>query len=118
MAATQQRNALNDAALFGFAESRKYEEMVAALTALTSAPLQIIAAVMRSSRHDGILLACKAAKIKWRAVEAILKCRFAHHTVSDLEIAQAKADFIILSQVAAERTLRFLKARAMGTPAN
>ena len=118
VAAMQQRNALNEAALLGFAESRKYEEMVAALTALTSAPLQIIAAVMRSSRHDGILVACKAVKLKWRTVEAILKYRFAHHAVSDLEIGQAKADFIILSQVVAERTLRFWKARAMGTSEN
>jgi uncharacterized protein (DUF2336 family) len=114
VAAMQQRNALNEAALLSFAESQKYEEMVAALTALTSAPLQIIAAVMKSSRHDGILVACKAVKLKWRTAEAILKYRFSHHKVSDLELVQAKADFIILSQVSAERTLRFWKARAMG----
>jgi uncharacterized protein (DUF2336 family) len=118
VAAMQQRNALNEAALLGFAESQKYEEMVAALTTLTSAPLQIIAAVMKSSRHDGILVACKAVKLKWRTVEAILKYRFSHHNVSDLELAQAKSDFIILSQVTAERTLRFWKARAMGTQAS
>jgi uncharacterized protein (DUF2336 family) len=118
VATMQQRNALNEAALLGFAESQKYEEMVAALTALTSAPLQIIAAVMKSSRHDGILVACKAVKLKWRTVEAILKYRFSHHNVSDLELAQAKADFIILSQVTAERALRFWKARAMGTQAS
>jgi uncharacterized protein (DUF2336 family) len=111
VAAMQQRHALNEAALINFAESQKYEEMVAALTALTSAPLQIIAAVVRSSRHDGILVACKAAKLKWRTVEAILKFRFSHHEVSDLELAQAKADFIILSQITAERTLRFWKAK-------
>jgi uncharacterized protein (DUF2336 family) len=118
VAAMQQRHALNEAALISFAESQKYEEMVAALTALTSAPLQIIAAVIRSSRHDGILVACKAAKLKWRTVEAILKFRFSHHEVSDLELAQAKADFIILSQITAERTLRFWKARSTGTQAD
>jgi hypothetical protein len=118
VAAMQQREALNEAALLSFADSQKYEEMVAALAALTSAPLQIIAAVMRSGRHDGILVACKAVKLKWRTAEAILKYRFSHHKVSDLELVQAKADFIILSQVAAERTLRFWKARAMGTQAD
>ena len=118
VAAMQQRNTLNEAALFSFAESQKYEEMVAALTALTSAPLQIIAAVMKSSRHDGILVACKAAKLKWRTAEAILKYRFSHHKVSDFELVQAKADFIILSQVSAERTLRFWKARATGAQAS
>jgi uncharacterized protein (DUF2336 family) len=118
VAAMQQRNMLNEAALLSFAEAQKYEETVAALTALTSAPLQIIAAVMKSSRHDGILVACKAVKLKWRTVEAILKHRFSHHNVSDLEFTQAKADFIILSQVTAERTLRFWKARAMGEQAS
>jgi Uncharacterised protein conserved in bacteria (DUF2336) len=62
------------------------------LTALTSAPLQVVAAVVRSSRHDGILVACKAAKLKWRTVKAILKFRFSHHEVSDLELARAKGD--------------------------
>ena len=118
VAAMQQRDKLNEAALLSFAESQKYEEMVAALAALTSAPLQIIAAVMRSSRHDGILVACKAVKLKWRTAEAILKYRFSHHKVSDVELVQAKADFIILSQIAAERTLRFWKARAIGTQAD
>ena len=114
VAAMQQRHALNEAALLDFAISQKYEEMVAALTALTSAPLQIIAAVVRSSRYDGILVACKAVKLKWRTVEAMLKSRFSHHEVSDLELAQARADFIILSQASAERTLRFWKARSTG----
>jgi uncharacterized protein (DUF2336 family) len=118
VATMQQRHALNEAALLSFAESQKYEEMVAALTALTSAPLQIIAAVVRSSRHDGILVACKAAKLKWRTAEAILKFRFSNHGVSDLELAQAKADFIILSQITAERTLRFWKARSTDTHAD
>ena len=118
VAAMQQRNALTEAALLSFAESHKYEEMVAALTALTSAPLPTIAAVVRSSRYDGILVACKAVKLKWRTVEAILKYRFSHHIVSDLELARAKTDFITLSQVTAERTLRFWKARATGTQAH
>jgi hypothetical protein len=117
VAAMRQRNTLNEAALLDFAESQKYEEMVAALAALTSAPLQIIAAVMKSSLHDGVFVACKGVKLKWRTAEAILKNRFSHHKVSDLELVQAKADFIILSQVSAERTLRFWKARAMNARA-
>ena len=118
VAAMQRRNELNEASLLSFAVSQKYEEMVAALAALTEAPLQTIAAVMRSSRYDGILVTCKAAKLKWRTAEAILKHRFSFHKVPDIELEVAKADFIILTQATAERTLRFWKARAIGVQVN
>ena len=115
IASMRRQNELSEAALRDFAESGKYEEMVVALATLSSAPLQAIAAVMKSARHDGILVACKAAGIKWRTVDTILRHRFAHHTIPDDEIARAKAGFLILSQPTAERTLRFWRTRIGGT---
>jgi len=110
----QRQNQLNEAALLDFAESQKYEEVVASLAALCSAPLQVLVAVMRSHRHDGVLIACKAAGLKWPTVDAILRYRFALHTVPEEDLATAKSEFITLSQSTAVRTLRFWKARAIG----
>jgi hypothetical protein len=69
---------------------------------------------MRSDRNDGLLVPCKVAGLKWPTVSTILKNRFAHHLISDHEIAQAKADYLTLSQATALRTLRFWQVRMVG----
>ncbi len=109
--ALKERGELNQTAIQELANARKYEEVVAALAELSSAPIQIIATVMKSDRNDGLLVPCKAAGLKWATVSEILKTRFAYHCIPDDELAQAKADFLRLSQVSAERTLRFWQIR-------
>jgi hypothetical protein len=107
----QRQGELSETALLDFANARKYEEMVAVLSALCSVPIDIIAPLMRSDRNDGLLVPCKAAGIKWPTVNAILQNRFAHHTVPDDDLAQAKANYLTLSQANAVRTLRFWQVR-------
>ena len=102
---------LNETALLGFAAARKYEEMVVALAELSSASIQSIAAVMRSDRNDGLLVPCKAIGLKWSTVSMILRSRFAYHSIPDHELAQAKADYLTLSQISAQRTVRFWQVR-------
>jgi uncharacterized protein (DUF2336 family) len=109
--AMQNQGELSEMALLEFANARQYEEMVAVLSALCSVSIDIIAPLMRSDRNDGLLVPCKAAGIKWRTVNAILQNRFAHHTVPDHELAQAKANYLTLSQANAVRTLRFWQVR-------
>ena len=105
--AIKARGKLDEAALAEFVNARKYEEVVVTLAELSSGSIQTIAAVMKSDRNDGVLVPCKAAGIKWPVVSMILKTRFAYHSISDSELAQAKRDYLILSQVSAQRTLRF-----------
>jgi uncharacterized protein (DUF2336 family) len=112
--AMQKQGELSETALLEFAAARQYEEMVAALSALCSASIDIIAALMRSDRNDGLLVPCKVAGLKWPTVSTILKNRFAHHLISDHEIAQAKADYLTLSHATALRTLRFWQVRMVG----
>jgi uncharacterized protein (DUF2336 family) len=110
---TMHRNEqLSEADLFAFANERKYEEMVVALSLLCSAPLDVIKPVMKSVRPDGLLIPCKAAGLKWPTVNAILKNRIAHHSISDEEIAQCRTNFIALSIATAQRTLRFWIVRS------
>jgi uncharacterized protein (DUF2336 family) len=113
--AMQKSGQLSETPLLEFANTHKYEEMVAALSALCSASIEVVAALMRSDRNDGLLIACKAAGFKWPTVKAILKNRFAHHDVPEHELAQAKADYLVLSQAVALRTLRFWRVRAVST---
>jgi uncharacterized protein (DUF2336 family) len=113
--AIKERGKLNEAALLEFVNARKYEEVVVALAELSSATIQTITAVMRSDRNDGLLIPCKAAGLKWPTVSMILKTRFAYHRIPDEELARAKKDYLILSQVGAQRTLRFWLVREGAT---
>jgi uncharacterized protein (DUF2336 family) len=103
----QKNEQLNEAALFEFANARKYEEMVVALSLLCQSPIEIIKPLMRSPKADGLLIACKAAGLKWGTVNVILKNRITHHSMSDEDLAQCRTNFIALSNATAQRTLRF-----------
>ncbi len=103
---------LNEATILQFANAGRYEEVVAGLSALCSASIHLIAALMKSDRYEGLLVSCKAAGLKWPSVSAILRNRISHHSVADEELARAKTDYLALSQASAQRTLRFWQIRA------
>ena len=107
----QQKKQLNEAAVVEFAKTYKYEEMVASLARLCSAPLELIERLMQNVRYDGLLVACKAAELKWPTVTVILTNRFPRHSISAQELQQAKAEFIRLTVATAQRVLRFWKVR-------
>ncbi len=109
----QKEGRLDESALLEFATRRLYEQMVAALSLLSSAPIDLIASLMQSARSSGLLVPCKAAGLKWPTINVILCNRFAHHTMSDADLALAKADFLRLSQASAQRTLRFWQVRGV-----
>ena len=106
-----ERGELDESALIEFAASRKYEEMVVALSALCSASIDLIAPLMRSRRNDGVLVPCRAAGLKWLTVNAILSARFTDYVISDHELAEARDEYQRLSQSSAQRTVRFWQVR-------
>lgn len=102
---------LNEAALLEFANRRLYEQMVAALSMLSTASIDLIASLMKGGRSGGLLVPCKVAGLSWPTVAAVLSNRFVHQTVSEADLAQAKADYFKLSLASAQRTLRFWEVR-------
>jgi hypothetical protein len=107
---------LDEAALLEFANRRLYEQMVAALSMMSTASVDLIASLMKAARCSGLLVPCKAAGLHWPTVSAILQARFAHHTVSEADLAQAKADYLRLSQASAQRVLRFWQVHTKNRP--
>ena len=99
---------LNEAVLCEFANERKYEEMASTLALLCGAPVEFIERLLKQVHFEGLIVACKSAKLSWPTVREILKMRFSHHSVSDHELDDAKTDFVALSQSAAQRTFRFM----------
>jgi uncharacterized protein (DUF2336 family) len=109
----KEQGKLNDGQLVEFAAARQHEEIVAALSALTAMPVELIAPVMKSIRSDGLLVLCKAAGLKWRSTKAILESRIVKEPMTENELQQSEQDYSRLSQSTAQRTLRFWKVRSL-----
>jgi Uncharacterised protein conserved in bacteria (DUF2336) len=103
--------ALHETALMEYAKAHKYDELVAALSLLCSAPLDVIDSLMGSPRNDGLLIPCRVAKLSWPTVDTILDNRFVHHSLTPYDREKLSADYKRLSQATAQRVLDFWQAR-------
>ena len=102
---------LNELAIAGFAEAGQYDELVAGLARICGGPAELIDRLMQNVRYDGILVACKAAELRWPTFNAILKIR--PYEVSASDITRVRTDFIKLSVPTARRMFRFWLLRGV-----
>ena len=105
------RGKLTEGVLAEFVRERQYEEMTATLALFCGVKSDLIERLLKNIPHDGVILACKAAKLHWPTVRVILEARFTHHSPSDQELLHAKDAFIELSQAAAQRLIRFMQVQ-------
>ena len=68
-------NELDDAAVYNFAESKKFDEVTVALAVLNDMPVEMMARLMEGPRADLILIPCRSARLNWPTVESILRNR-------------------------------------------
>lgn len=106
-----ERGELNETAVAEFAKMHKYEELVAALSLLCSAPLKVIDSLMCNPRHEGLLIPCRVARLNWLTVSTILHNRFIHQSLTDREREKLSEEYARLSQATAQRVLGFWQAR-------
>ena len=100
-------------AMLFLCNDHEYEEIVVGLARLSSAPLPLVDHLMSQPRHDGIIVLCKAASIRWPVCSAILTNRFPQHEMSATELDRARSDFLRLSPATAQRALRFWRVRGI-----
>lgn len=105
---------LNEQILLGFVCERRYEEAVSTLALFCGAPAKTVSRMMKNKNFDGVIVACKAAKLCWPTVSAILRFRFAHFSISENELEEARRAFLALSQASAQRTMRFMLVQEFG----
>ena len=110
--AMYEKGELNESALGELARLHKYEDLVVALSLLCSAPIEVIDPLMASPRDDGLLVPCRAAKLNWSTVDAILQHRGAHHALTGHDRDKLRAEYARLSQATAQRLLGFWQAKA------
>jgi hypothetical protein len=101
---------LTETAIQDFANAGRHEEVIVGLARLCGAPTELVAQLMQNARHDGLLVACKAAELHWAAFSCILKSR-AVQPPSAQELEQARIDFLKLSVATARRMFRFWLVR-------
>ncbi len=102
---------LNEAAIFEFAKTGRYADMVAALSLLCGAPLKLVENLLQSEHREAVLIPCKTAGLEWPTVRVILTCRSISHKVPDHDLDRARADYLKLSRASAGRVLRFWQIR-------
>lgn len=100
-------NELDDAAVFLFAEARKFDEIAASLAILNDAPTELMARLLEGPRSDLILIPCRSARLNWPTVETILRNRPILHPLDEPTLELAQRDYRKLSIDTAQRTVRF-----------
>jgi uncharacterized protein (DUF2336 family) len=103
----KQLNELDDAAVYKFAETGKFDEVTVALAVLNDMPLEMIERLMLGPRADLMLIPCRSARLNWPTVETILRKRPLPHPIDEATLSVAQRDYRRLSLETAQRTVRF-----------
>jgi hypothetical protein len=106
MVELSRKGGLNDRSVNSFAVKREYMDVVAALSFLSGAPVNVILPLLHTAELDGLVVACKAARLNWSTTTMIVRHRPGAATVAEKEIERAKATFDALSLSVAQRTIR------------
>ena len=110
--ALHEAGGLNQAALLGFARAYRYEESVAALSAMSGIRVAALDGLIAGDRHDPILIVGKAIGLEWATVRALILLRLGPNRVpSPADLEAARVNFSRLMPATAERVVNFWKAR-------
>ena len=103
---------LNEAALLGFAKEYRYEETVAALSAMSGVQIATLDRLMGGQRHDPILIVGKAIGLQWATVRALVLLQLGPTRIaSPTDIENVRSNFARLMPSTAERMLDYWKGR-------
>src|ERR1700730_3226500 len=103
---------LNEAALLGFAKTHKYEESIAALSAMSGVMIATLDRLIAGDRHDPILIVVKTIGLEWATVRALILLRLGPNRVpAPADIEGARVNFARLMPSTAERVVNFWQTK-------
>jgi uncharacterized protein (DUF2336 family) len=103
---------LNEAALLGFAKSFKYEESIAALSAMSAVKIATLDQLISSDRYDPILIVGKTIGLEWATVRSLILLRLGPNRIAaPADIETARVNFTRLMPSTAERVVGFWQTR-------
>lgn len=110
--ALHQAGNLNETALLGFAKSYRYEESIAALSAMSGVKITSLDNLIHGDRFDPILILGKTIGLEWATVRALILLRLGPNRVpAPSDIESARVNFAKLMPSTAERVVGFWRAR-------
>ena len=103
---------LDESAVLAFAMAQKYEESIAALSAMSGVKIATLDRLISGDRYDPILIVSKVIGLEWATVRALILLRIGPNRVpSQADIEGARVNFARLMPSTAERVVNFWKAR-------
>ncbi|MEY9592648.1 uncharacterized protein (DUF2336 family) [Bradyrhizobium yuanmingense] len=103
---------LGESALLGFAKAHKYEESVAALSAMSGVRLQVLDRLIAGDRYDPLLILGRVLNLGWPTVRALILLWYgSNRTPADADIEAARINFTRLMPTTAERVVNFWRNR-------
>jgi uncharacterized protein (DUF2336 family) len=103
---------LNEAALLGFAKAYKYEQSIAALSAMSGVKIATLERLIAGDRYDPILIVGKTIGLEWATVRALILLRLGPSRVAaPADIESARVNFARLMPSTAERVVSFWRTR-------
>jgi uncharacterized protein (DUF2336 family) len=103
---------LNEGALLGFAKAHKYEESVAALSAMSAVKIATLDRLVSGDRQDPVLILGKAVGLEWATVRALLQLRLGPSRMpSPADTESARVNYVRLMPSTAERVVSFWQTR-------
>ncbi|MGJ4951068.1 DUF2336 domain-containing protein [Bradyrhizobium sp. HKCCYLS20291] len=105
-------DALDEAALLGFARDRKYEEVIAALAAMSGLKIATLDRLVAGDRHDPLLILGRVIGLDWSTVHALILLRLGPKRVpAQRDIDVIRVNYARLASSTAERVVAFWKTR-------
>jgi uncharacterized protein (DUF2336 family) len=102
---------LDETVLQAAAKDARLEDVVTALSMLSSMSANTVEALLLDRHTDTILILAKAADLSWETARALLTMQIAGQGASYLDLTAAFENFNRLQVVTAQRILRFYRAR-------
>ena len=110
--ALHQAGGLNEKSLFGFAKAFRYEESIAALSAMSGVKIGTLDRLIAGDRFDPIIIVSKTIGFEWATVRALIMLRLGpNRAVSPADIEGARVNFARLMPSTAHRVVEFWKTR-------
>jgi uncharacterized protein (DUF2336 family) len=103
---------LGDQTINRFAIQGEYLNIIAALSLLSTVPIEAVEPLISNPRPDGLIVACRASRLDWSTTVMILRNRPNCTPLPKQELEQGKEAFETLSLSGAQRTIRFWSARS------
>jgi hypothetical protein len=106
-----QDTALTRRKVLEFAHARRLGETVAALSALSGMPIDLVDRLIYDPGHYGIMVLCKASELDWVTTHAVLSGRRCPSGPLALPVEEVYEEFQTLAIASAQRLLRFWQVR-------